>query len=445
MTPTILLADDDASLRFVLSQALAKEGYAVQATNNAATLTKWVQEGKGDLILSDIYMGEANLFDALPRMRTSRGNLPVIVMSAQSTVTTALSAASAGVYEYLPKPFDLDHLFALIRKALAGGPDADTRAKANHAERDERLPLIGRSPAMQEVFRILARVATLNLPVLITGEAGVGKQRVARTLHDHGKRPTEPFLQIRLAGANPQALDQSFDALAAATGGSIFLDDIDELSLDTQRRLATWLQNEDHPRPRFIAAARRDLASASREGSFLPDLFYRLNVVTIRIPPLRERREDIADLSRALLVRARRDGLPEKALSPEATALLEQYMFPGNVRELDNLLRRAAALTPGPLINVSDIGDLRASHNANDLETDVENALSRWTEYALNEDAAVNHIYEKVMTIVERPLIARTLEACRGNQLKAAHILGINRNTLRKKMQLLGLTAGRTN
>lgn len=446
MSATILLADDDASLRFVLSQALSREGYAVQATSSVATLSKWVQEGKGDLVLSDVYMGEASLFEVLPKMRASRRGLPIIVMSAQSTVATALSAANSDVFDYLPKPFDLDHLFALVRKALATGP-GDTRAKFQSAQREERLPLIGRSAAMQDVFRTVARVASLDLPVLIIGEAGAGKQRVARTLHDHGRRAGEPFLQIPLAGASAQSLDQGFGELTSAQRGTMFLDDVDELSIEAQRRLSNWLQLDDNTqrRPRLITATRRDLAYASEQGSFLPDLYYRLSVVTIRLPPLRERREDIADLSRALLVRARREGLPEKALDTSAAALLEQYSFPGNVRELDNLLRRAAALNPGPQITASDLAaELRPPQPEINVNRALEEAMSRWTEQALSAGDEINDLHDRALRLVERPLVERALEASRGNQIKAAGLLGINRNTLRKKMQQLGLTAGRS-
>ncbi|MEQ1715537.1 MAG: sigma 54-interacting transcriptional regulator, partial [Hyphomicrobium sp.] len=442
----ILLADDDASLRFVLAQALTKEGYAVQATSNVATLAKWVHEGQGDLVLSDVYMGEANLFEVMPKMRDARRALPIIVMSAQSTVTTAFSAANAGAYDYLPKPFDLDDLLVLVRKALAGGPDPRARANLSRAEREERLPLIGRSPAMQEVFRTVARVAMLDLPILIVGEAGTGKQRVARTIHDHGKRAPEAFLQLRLAGASPQLLDQCLSELTTAQGGAIFLDDVDGLSPDAQRRLSSWLQaGDDQRHPRLIAATRRDLAAACQEGSFLPELYYRLSVVTIRLPPLRERHEDIADLSRALLVRAKRDGLPEKALDAEAVTLLEQYQFPGNVRELDNLLRRAAALSAGPLISARDLsGELRPPRTEISPDLGLEEAVSRWTAQALCAASDINNLYEQALSRMERPLIERTLEAARGNQIKAARMLGINRNTLRKKLQLLGLSTGRS-
>src|SRR6185295_7171647 len=201
VSATILLAEDDASLRFVLSQALSKEGYTVRATPSASALTKWVREGEGNLVLSDVYIGEDNVFDALPNMRAARPDLPVIVMSAQSTVATALSATTAGAYEYIPKPFDLDELLATVRRALDGKPDAKTRAQSSKAQKEEKLPLIGRSTVMQDVYRTMARVAGTDLTVLIEGESGTGKERVARALHDHSRRASGPFVAVSLAGA----------------------------------------------------------------------------------------------------------------------------------------------------------------------------------------------------------------------------------------------------
>src|SRR5215813_12138770 len=207
MNSTILLADDDTSLRFVLSQALTKEGFQVRATSNVATLSKWIRDGDGDLVLSDVYMGDECVFDSLPSLRAQRPSLPVIVMSAQSTVTTALSAAGAGAYDYIPKPFDLDDLMSAVRSALSRGPDAKARAQASKAEREERLPLIGRSPAMQDVYRIMARVAGTDLTVLIEGESGAGKERVARALHEFSRRASAPFVTISLAGATSARLE----------------------------------------------------------------------------------------------------------------------------------------------------------------------------------------------------------------------------------------------
>jgi two-component system, NtrC family, nitrogen regulation response regulator GlnG len=459
MSARILLADDDASLRFVLSQALGKEGYAVRATGNVATLAKWVRDGEGDLVLSDVYMGEDCVFDALPGMRDARPALPVIVMSAQSTVATALSATDAGAYDYVPKPFDLDDLMAVVRRALSGGPDAKTRAQTSKAQKDQGLPLIGRSVAMQEVYRVVARVAGTDLTVLIEGESGTGKERVARALHEHSRRANGPFITVSLAGLDARQVDQDLFStngkVVQARGGTLFLEDLDELPGEAQTRLAGLLHAEDpneRPDVRIIAAAQRNLAVLARQGAFRQDLYYQLNVVTVRLPPLRDRLDDVGELARAFLVRAKREGLPEKSIDNAAIERLKAHSFPGNLRELENLLRRAAALSPASVITAREIGEELGSTAREEAaekggDNVFESALSHRlaTEFAAaSPGLPAPGLYDRFLAEVERPLIAQALQATRGNQIRAAAVLGINRNTLRKKIQSLGLAAGRS-
>ncbi len=456
MNAKILLADDDASLRLVLSQALAKEGYLVRATSNVATLDKWVRDGEGDLVVSDVYMGEESLFDALPGLRAARPSLPVIVMSAQSTVLTALSAAGAGAYDYLPKPFDLDDLVGAVRRALGGKPDARARASAQAAEREERLPLIGRSPAMQEVYRVMARVTGTDLTVLIEGESGAGKERVARALHEYSRRAAGPFVSLSLAAISRDALERELSGtdgmLARAQDGTLFLDDVDDAPADSQTRLLRLLQDgEDDKRreARIVAASKRNLGELVRAGQFRQDLFYRLNVVSIRLPPLRERLDDVGDLARAFMVRARREGLPEKSIDTRAIEMLKTHDWPGNVRELENLLKRAAALCPENVIGPREIErELAAGRLALGEALADQEPLSAIVRRRLASEFAsapggvpAEGLYDRVIAEIEAPLINLTLEATRGNQIKAAAILGINRNTLRKKIQTLGLKA----
>jgi two-component system nitrogen regulation response regulator GlnG len=456
MSARILLADDDASLRFVLSQALSKEGYAVRATGNVATLAKWVRDGEGDLVLSDVYMGEECVFDALPSMRAARPQLPVIVMSAQSTVATALTATGAGAYDYVPKPFDLDVLLASVRRALDATPDAKTRAQTTKAQKEEKLPLIGRSAAMQDVYRVMARVAGTDLTVLIEGESGAGKGRVARAIHDHSRRATAPFVTLSLAGLAPAQIDQDLfgehGRFAQARSGTLFLEDLDELPPEAQTRLAGLLHSDDpneRPDVRLIAAAQRSLATLVREGGFRQDLFYRLNVVSIHLPPLRERLEDLDDLARAFLVRAKREGLPEKSIDNAAIERLKAHSFPGNVRELENLLRRAAALSPATVITAREIGEelgQTAREESEGADEGFESAVSRRLagEFAAASPGLPQPgLYDRFLAEVERPLIVQALSATRGNQIRAAAVLGINRNTLRKRIQTLGIQTGR--
>jgi two-component system nitrogen regulation response regulator GlnG len=455
----ILLADDDASLRMVLAQALAKEGYSVRATSNVATLGKWVREGEGDLVVSDVYMGEDSLFDALPALRAARPQLPVIVMSAQSTVLTALSAAGAGAYDYLPKPFDLDDLVGAVRRALGARPDARARASAQAAERVERLPLIGRSAAMQDVYRVMARVTGTDLTVLIEGESGAGKERVARALHDYSRRNDGPFVTLNLAAITRDVLERELNGAHGAPGlldqaedGTLFLDDIDDTPPDSQTQLLRLLQDGDgsrKPEARIVAASKRNLGELVRAGRFRQDLFYRLNVVSIRLPPLRDHLDDIGDLARAFLVRAKREGLPEKTIDVRAIEMLKTHDWPGNVRELENLLKRAAALCPENVIGPREIErELAAGRAAMGQDGADQEPLSAIVRRRLASEFAAapggtpsEGLYDRVLAEIEAPLISLTLEATRGNQIKAAAILGINRNTLRKKIQTLGVRA----
>ncbi|MDX2232932.1 MAG: sigma-54 dependent transcriptional regulator [Hyphomonadaceae bacterium] len=457
MTARILLADDDASLRLVLSQALTREGYGVRATASLATLAKMVRDGEGDLVISDVYMGDDCLFDILPGLRAARPELPVIVMSGQSTVMTAVSAAGAGAYDYVPKPFDLDDLIDAARRALTKGPEAKARAQAAAAEREERLPLIGRSAAMQEVYRIMARSAATDMIVLIEGETGVGKEAAARAIHQFSRRKTGPFVRLSLMGAPPAAAaDALFGAdgeAARAVGGTLFVDDVDSLSAEGQAALERFLDRRSNGGVgdvRVLAASSRPLGVMSLEGTFRPDLYYRLAIVTLRIPPLRERLEDVGDLARAFLVRARRDGLPEKGIDGSAIELLKTHTWPGNVRELENLLHRAAALRPEPLISGREIAQEMAS-----LRQDVSPVAAGGQTFddvlrphlsallaSANAGDEGEGVYDRVLQAIERPLIELALQGTRGNQIKAAAILGINRNTLRKKIQTLGIRAG---
>jgi two-component system, NtrC family, nitrogen regulation response regulator GlnG len=446
----VLLADDDASVRLVLQQALTREGFNVRATNNLSTLAKWVRDGEGDIVVSDVYMGDESLFDALSGLKAARPDLPFIVMSGQNNVLTALSAAGGGAYDYVPKPFDLDDLVGAVRRALVDKPDAKSRASAAAAEKEERLPLIGRSGAMQEVYRILARVAATDLTVLIEGEFGAGKERVARALHGYSRRKDYPFVFTSVAGATGDSLETTLRAKCAeAMHGVLYISGLDDLPIEGQARLARLLAElEADPSAdlRLIVASQTTLADLAAAGQFRRDLLFRFNVAPIRLPPLRERLEDVADLARAFLVRARREGLPHRVLDQSAIEALRRHDWPGNVRELENLLRRAAALRPETVITGKEIeaelvGALRPAGAGADHDD-----LARQVVARVRHDLAAGstgELYDKLLADVERPMIETALEVTRGNQIRAAGLLGINRNTLRKKIQQLGIPTGR--
>jgi two-component system nitrogen regulation response regulator GlnG len=459
----VLIADDDASIRLVLSQAFTRAGFQVRATGAAATLLKWISEGEGDLVVTDVIMADENVFDVLPRMRKLRPKLPIIVMSAQNTLLTAVNAAETGAFEYMPKPFDLDDMVAAARRALAK-PTQPEPAKAQAlAARDERLPLIGRSAPMQEVYRTLARLVGAELTVLILGESGTGKELAARALHDLGRRRDGKFVVIHLAATPRERVESELfgvgpdttGKLVEADGGTLFLDEIGDLPLDAQTRLLRVIDGSEratNPRTgrradaRLIAATNRDLGAMIRQGLFREDLFFRLNVAPLRMPPLRERLDDIPDLARAFLLRAHREGLPAKTIDGQAIERLKRHSWPGNVRELENLMRRVSALYAEDPITARivdrEIQEHAAAPNPSEgaptFEMLIERGLSG--EFIGGPDGLPRPgLYDRVLEQVERPLINMTLGATRGNQVRAAEILGLNRNTLRKKINDLGI------
>ena len=468
--PTVLVADDDRSIRTVLTQALGRSGYQVRTTSNAATLWRWVEDGEGDLVITDVVMPDENGLDLIPRIKRIRPDLRVVVMSAQSTLMTAVKAAQRGAFEYLPKPFDLKELLSVVGRALATPPIALPVDALDKPDADERLPLIGRSPAMQEIYRTIARLTTADLTVMVTGESGTGKELVARALHDYGKRRAGPFVAINMAaiprelieselfgherGAFTGATTRNQGRFEQANGGTLFLDEIGDMPPEAQTRLLRVLQEGEfttvggrtpiRANVRIVAATHRDLRQSIRQGLFREDLFYRLNVVPIRLPPLRERVEDIQILARHFLDRARADGLQAKSLDASAADQLRAHRWPGNVRELENLMRRLAALYPQETITGETISaelaeatlpaetPLAAAPEL--LATAVERHIQQFLA-AHRDGIAPSDIYERVIAEVERPLIRMTLAATRGNQIKAASMLGLNRNTLRKKIR----------
>ncbi len=474
---TILIADDDRAIRTVLSQALGRLGHEVRSTGNAATLWRWVSDGDGDLIITDVVMPDENGLDLVPRIKKIRPELRIIVMSAQNTLLTAVKATERGAFEYLPKPFDLRELVSMVQRALTA-PLAAAQSAAPNGDSDEALPLIGRSPAMQEIYRVLARLMGTDLTVMITGESGTGKELVARALHDYGKRRTGPFVAINMAaiprelieselfghekGSFTGALARSFGRFEQAQGGTLFLDEIGDMPPEAQTRLLRVLQQGEYTTiggrtpiradVRIIAATHRDLRQLIRQGLFREDLFYRLNVVPIRLPPLRERSEDVGALVRHFFALAGTEGLPLKSLDSPAMERLKTYRWPGNVRELENLIRRLAALYSQEVIGVdvieAELTDTMAPDGT--VESSGSEGLSAAAERHLRDYFAAHKgglppagLYDRVLREIERPLIQLTLGATRGNQLRAAQLLGVNRNTLRKKIRELDIEVGR--
>ena len=477
MSATILVADDDRAIRLVVSQALAQRGHAVRAAADARTLWQWVDAGEGDLVVTDVLMPDGNGLDLVPRIKQRRPDLPVIVMSAQNTILTAIRANERGAFEYLPKPFDLNVLVAAVDRALSQSGAASPSAP----ETDEGLPIVGRSPAMQEVFRVIGRLVNTDMTALINGESGTGKELVAKALHDFGRRKGKPFVAINMAaiprelieselfghekGAFTGAIARGIGKFELAQGGTLFLDEIGDMPMEAQTRLLRVLQTGEFtsvggrtPQKadvRIIAATHRDLRHLIAQGRFREDLFYRLNVVPIHLPPLRDRRGDIPDLARFFLAAAARDGLAAKSLSGGAIEELQRYDWPGNVRELENLMRRIAVLYSEATIDARMVSE---SLTAGTAHRDGRDGAGRADEtlgqsvdrhlrayFAAHQGRLPAHgLYDRILQEVERPLLSICLEATRGNQIKAAELLGLNRNTLRKKLRELEIQARRS-
>ncbi|MEL6980343.1 MAG: nitrogen regulation protein NR(I) [Pseudomonadota bacterium] len=476
---TVLLADDDRAVRTVLSQALTKAGCRVRSTGVASTLWRWIEEGEGDAVLTDVMMPDGDALELLPAICKRRPDLPVIVMSAQNTVLTAIRASEAGAYEYLPKPFDLREVINTMHRAIAAAKAAPEEEEPIAAPEPglEQLPLIGRSAAMQHVYRIMARLMHTDLTVMISGESGTGKELVARALHNYGRRKGGPFLAVNMAaiprelieselfghekGAFTGATERARGKFELAQNGTLFLDEIGDMPPEAQTRLLRVLQEGEFvtvggrqpikTNVRIIAATHQDLRRLIREGLFREDLFYRLNVVPIRLPPLRERAEDIPDLASSFLRRAQEQGLPGKTITRDALELLKDQAWPGNVRELENLMKRLAALCAEDAIDRQAVEQelvtppLRQPERAGEqdsLSNSVEQHLAvLFRRY--EPEPPPPGLYERILREIELPLITLTLSAAQGNQVKAADILGINRNTLRKKIRELDIPVTR--
>lgn len=466
-TSTVLVADDDAGIRTVIGQALERAGYQVRVTSNAATLWRWISDGQGDVVITDVVMPDENGLDLIPRIRKIRPELRVIVMSAQSTLLTAVKATERGAFEYLPKPFDLNELIGVVRRALEAPRQMSAPPRGEGEAPEEKLPLIGRSPAMQEIYRTLARLMVTDLTVLITGESGTGKELVARALHDYGKRRSGPFVAINMAaiprelieselfghekGAFTGATHRSAGRFEQAEGGTLFLDEIGDMPPEAQTRLLRVLQEGEYTtvggrtairaNVRIVTATHHDLRQLISQGLFREDLYFRLNVVPIRLPPLRERTVDIPELARHFMARAANEGLPPKLLDGPAMERLKVYRWPGNVRELENLVRRLAALYSEEVIGVdvveaelADVSPAAPEPDGDGLSHSVERHLKTYFS-AHGETLPSPGLFDRVMREVEKPLIMLTLDATRGNQIRAAEVLGLNRNTLRKKIR----------
>jgi two-component system, NtrC family, nitrogen regulation response regulator GlnG len=464
----ILIVEDDAAIALIIGEALRDEAGSVQCAASLAERDRALAERWPDLVITDVVLPDGDGISTLPRALNDRGT-PVIILSAQNTLDTAVRAADWGSYDYLPKPFDLVELIGSVRAALNRKPPTSTTADDQAAAPSHGL--VGRAPSMQAVYRTIARLSSNDLAVLILGESGTGKELAARAIHATGLRRSGPFVAINMAaiprdlieaelfghekGAFTGAVARKAGRFEQASGGTLFLDEIGDMPLEAQTRLLRVLQSNEFGRVgghevlradvRIIAATHRDIQAMVQSGQFRDDLYYRLNVIPLAMPPLRDRRSDLAALVEHLVAEGRASGLPQRRFPPATIARLEQHDWPGNVRELANVVQRLAVLARDDAVSIADIdailgmvGDSRApdasSHHA------VDGAVQAWAAAAL-ADGAGGPLYDQLAALTDAALFRTVLAATGGNQLAAARRLGINRNTLRKRMLELGLAA----
>ncbi len=468
MTDRILIVDDDESVRWVLKKALEKEGLAAVLAQDAREAFRALQDGSIDLVLMDIRMPGMSGLDALDRIRREGRDAAVIIMTAQATMQNAIEAMRRGAYDYITKPFDLDEVAILVKKALDMrrlSREVDT-LRAEVREKYEG-GLVGATPSMQEIYKTIGRVAESDATVLVHGESGTGKELVARAIHYHSRRAGRPFVAVNSAaipselleselfghekGAFTGAVGRKIGKFEAAGGGTLFLDEIGDMSLPLQGKLLRVLQEKEFERVggaepirtdvRVIAATHHNLEKMVRGERFREDLFYRLNVIQINIPPLRKRKDDILPLAEHFLQKHQAGlGGMRRTLTPETRKVLRAYDWPGNVRELENAVQRAVTLSQGDKI-FPDALPPQVFSPGKGVTISFENFLEEKLADLVDRLGGLERgdIHDMVIQRVEKPLITLVLRKTEGNQVRAANLLGINRNTLRKKIRDLGI------
>ncbi len=465
MDGTVLVADDDRTIRTVLTQALTRAGCKVHATSSLTTLMRWVGEGRGDLIVTDVMMPDGNGIEMIPRIAQERPDLPVIVISAQNTIMTAVQATEVNAHDYLPKPFDLPDLLkragaamkarrrvaADVRPPAAPAPAAPVpRGDAGEAD---ALPLVGRTPVMQELYRLIARLLNAPVPLLITGESGTGKSLIARTVHDLSDRRGQPFVTATAEDFTGPERAQAL--VSRARSGSLVLDALTTFDLDAQLRAARLVDGLGADGPRAMATAPADVAAPLAAGTLHADLYYRLAGVTLAVPALRDRLDDIDPLAAHFLAQAADDGTQPRSLAPEAGELVRGYAWPGNLRQLRNTLRRLALTGQGPVIGRDEMAAALQTQPAaggagggapppegESLSDAAARHLQRYFDLH-GQDLPPPGLYARILREIEVPLIEIALDATGGNQARCATLLGINRNTLRKKITEREIEVGR--
>ena len=459
---SVLLVEDDLSIAIVITAALEAEGFGVVHCQSIAERDRLLEAETYQALVTDVMLPDGDGIETIDRVRALHPGLPIVILSAQNTLDTAVRATDTGAFEYFPKPFDIDELARTVRQAAGAGQGGTIEGEEPLGD---GLPLVGRSAAMQTVFRMITRVLRNDLTVLVLGESGTGKELVAEAVHNLGHRREGPFVAVNAAaipaelieselfghekGAFTGAVARHIGKFEQAAGGTLFLDEIGDMPMQAQTRLLRALQSGTVRRVggqeeirldvRIIAATNKDLEPEIAAGRFREDLYYRLNVVPIHMPPLRDRRDDIDVLARHFLQHAANEGLPRRQLTAEAAELLSRQPWRGNVRELKNFIYRLALLAREDAIDSESIQSLLITEAAAEPEGEIGNIAEAVCRWLATERPASGTIYQAAAAAFERPLFAEVLRATGGNQLRAAQALGINRNTLRKRLSELAL------
>ncbi|MBC2666443.1 sigma-54-dependent Fis family transcriptional regulator [Novosphingobium flavum] len=462
---SVLLVEDDESIAIVITAALEAEGFEVTRCDSVAERDRLLSAQTFSALVTDVKLTDGDGIETLPAVRALRPDMPVIILSAQNTLDTAVRASDTGAFEYFPKPFDIDELARTVRQAV--GMNTQTVDLMGEDQGGEGLPLVGRSAPMQAVYRMITRVLRNDLTVLILGESGTGKELVAEAIHQLGHRRGGPFVAVNTAaipadlieselfghekGAFTGAVARHIGKFEQAAGGTLFLDEIGDMPMQAQTRLLRALQSGSIRRvggreevaidTRIVAATNKDLEPMIAAGLFREDLYYRLNVVPIQMPGLRERADDIEALANHFLKQAAGEGLPRRQLTRDGAELLQRQPWRGNVRELKNFIYRLALLAREDVVDAAVIAPLLAQAQRVESEqgtagVSFESAVEHWLGL---EAPPPGRVYDEALAAFERPLFARVLADTGGNQLRAAQILGINRNTLRKRLGELAL------
>nr|WP_317402569.1 nitrogen regulation protein NR(I) [Plesiomonas shigelloides] len=465
----VWVVDDDSAIRWVLDKALSSSQIRCETFDSAAAVLDALQQSKPDVLLSDIRMPGMDGLTLLGQLQQQAPQLPVIIMTAHSDLDAAVSAYQRGAFDYLPKPFDLDEAVALVERALQHSfEQRQQRTPANEPVRGAQSEIIGEAPAMQEVFRAIGRLSRTAISVLINGESGTGKELIAHALHRHSPRANAPFIALNMA-AIPKDLIESelfghekgaFTGAGAvrqgrfeqANGGTLFLDEIGDMPLDIQTRLLRVLADGQfyrvgghtplHVDVRIIAATHQDLEARVREGLFREDLFHRLNVIRLQLPALRERRQDIAALSRHFLLSAARElGVEAKTLHPDTLRVMSEFHWPGNVRQLENICRGLTVMAAGKEIFVSDLpAELTRPASSVDTAASALNWQQPLQQWVLQQLArGQEDLLTTLQPEFEQLLLDAALQHTRGHKQEAARLLGWGRNTLTRKLKELGI------